>query len=630
MLIYIVIALAVQLFGVYRAMKVRNDYQAFSAILTVTSSVCIGILTFPYFLLFGDDMFITILHTFKYGISSVGLSVDGDIVAALDLKGVEKIIYTLYLYSLYLIGPVSASIFIVSFSRSIVRFFRMLGYKRVHVFSTLDERSLAIYESIAETGEKQVAVFCSCSNDYDELEKKARGLHGFLIEKDITSFKINKRKKYEFYVLDDDEYDCLNKTSKLCKHFLESKNYIKENVIVRFLVSEDNIELIRNLDERYGKDVYLRHIDENNTLAVDILMKHKDFLTSKNRRSIFLFGSDSLVKAIFSNLLCLLNQPDSSYDIHVFDDDVRTMAESIKTNSPEILNLDFERYFSQRLEPEANYSVHFHEIDENDSEFPGYVEEIVRPDLIFVCEDDDHRNFIISENLKRLYAFRDKELKYPKIICLMRSPQLFNLIEDKSIEFFGSYDDIYDYDKLINPQIERAAKRAHLSYLGDDSLYKDTKEQERLLDETGFYEYANQHSSFNVALGLNYHLAYILNQNNEDEKGSDFIKRWLSDRFNMAALARSEHERWNAYERLQGYRTVSDEQLETMFENYKGGSIKDNNLLLHPALVEYDELQTREEKVDALYKKYGIDRKSRYVQLDKDILRKILVILEYE
>ena len=164
MLIYIVIALAVQLFGVYRAMKVRNDYQAFSAILTVTSSVCIGILTFPYFLLFGDDMFITILHTFKYGISSVGLSVDGDIVAALDLKGVEKIIYTLYLYSLYLIGPVSASIFIVSFSRSIVRFFRMLGYKRVHVFSTLDERSLAIYESIVETGEKQVAVFCSCSN----------------------------------------------------------------------------------------------------------------------------------------------------------------------------------------------------------------------------------------------------------------------------------------------------------------------------------------------------------------------------------------------------------------------------------------------------------------------------------
>ena len=48
----------------------------------------------------------------------------------------------------------------------------MLGYKRVHVFSTLDERSLAIYESIAETDEKQVAVFCSCSNDYDELEKK--------------------------------------------------------------------------------------------------------------------------------------------------------------------------------------------------------------------------------------------------------------------------------------------------------------------------------------------------------------------------------------------------------------------------------------------------------------------------
>ena len=75
---------------------------------------------------------------------------------------------------------------------------------------------------------------------------------------------------------------------------------------------------------------------------------------------------------------------------------------------------------------------------------------------------------------------------------------------------------------------------------------------------------------------------------------------------------------------------ISDEQLETMFANYKGGSIKDNNLLLHPALVEYEQLQEREDRVDALYEKNGIERKSRYVQLDKDILRKILVILEYE
>ena len=630
MIYCIILAVIAQIYGFYRAFKVRNDYQTFSAILTVTSSVCIGILTFPYFLLDGDDMFITILHTFKYGISSVGLSVYGDIISTLGLTGPIKIIYMIYLYSLYLIGPISASIFIVSFSRSIVRFFKMLGYKKVHVFSQLDDRSISICESISESDEKQVAIFCGCDNSYDELEKKARGLHSFLIEKDITSFKISRNKKYEFYVLSDDEQDCISKTSKLCKHLIESKHYKKENVIVRFLVGEDNLELIRNMDERYGKDVYLRHIDENNTLAVDILMKHREFLTSKNRRAIFLFGSDSLVKAIFNNLICLLNQPNSSYDIHVFDDDVRQMAESIKANSPEILNLEFERYFSQRLEPDANYSVHFHEIDENNPEFPGYVEEIVRPDMIFVCEEDDYRNFVISENLKRLYAYKDSHLKYPKIICLMRSPQLYNLIEDKSIEYFGSYDDIYDYDQLINPQIERAAKRAHLSYLGDDALYKDEKQQEQLLDETGFYQYSNQHSSFNVALGLNYHLAYILNQNKENEKGSDFVKRWLGDRFNMAVLAESEHERWNAYERIQGYRRVSDEQLETMFANYKGGSIKDNNLLLHPALVEYEQLQEREDRVDALYEKYGIERKSRYVQLDKDILRKILVILEYE
>ncbi|MBQ3295374.1 MAG: hypothetical protein IJH00_02655 [Erysipelotrichaceae bacterium] len=627
----IILAVIVQIIGFYRAYKVRSDYQSFSAILTVTSSICIGILTFPYFMMDGDDLFITILHTFKYGISSVGLSVYGDIISTLGMEGPLRTIYTVYLYSLYLIAPISASIFIVSFSRSIVRFFKMIGRRKIHIFSSLDDRSLAIFESICEEEDStQAAVFCNCDNSYDELENRARSLHGFLIEKDICSYKLNKRKKYEFYVLDDDEQACLNKTSKLCQHLLESKNYVKENVIVRFMVADDNIELIRNLDERYGKDVYLRHIDEYNTLATDILMKHKEVLTSKNRRAIFLFGANSLVKALFNNLLCLLNQPHSSFDIHVFDRDIRSMAESIKANSPEILNLDFERYFSQKLEADARYSVHFHEIDESDPEFPGYVEEIVRPDMIFVCGEDDQRNFTISENLKRLFTYKDGKLRYPKIICLMRSPQLYSMIEDKSIEFFGSYDDIYDYNQLINPQIERAAKRAHLSYLGDDALYKSESEQEKLLDETGFYQFSNQHSSFNVALGLNYHLAYILNQNREDEKGSEFVKRWLSDRFNMASLAECEHQRWNTYQRIQGYRGVSDEQLETMFENYKGGSIKDNNLLLHPALVEYYQLQEREERVDALYNKYGIDRKSKYIQLDKDILRKIMVILEYE
>ena len=129
MIYCIILAVIAQIYGFYRAFKVRSDYQTFSAILTVTSSVCIGILTFPYFLLDGDDMFITILHTFKYGISSVGLSVYGDIISTLGLTGPIKIIYMIYLYSLYLIGPISASIFIVSFSRSIVRFFKMLGYK---------------------------------------------------------------------------------------------------------------------------------------------------------------------------------------------------------------------------------------------------------------------------------------------------------------------------------------------------------------------------------------------------------------------------------------------------------------------------------------------------------------------
>ena len=629
MIYYIIIAVIILIIGTSRALKVKHDLQAFSARMTVAASLAISTLTIPYFLLDHDDPLITFIHIIKYGASAVSLSVYGDIISSLELTNPIRTIYTVFLYSLYVSGPIFASMFIVGFSRNIIEGFKMLGFKTIHVFSRLDSRSLAICESLSADSEKELMLFCNCHGDDEALEKRARRSHALLVERDINGIRMGKRKDYEFYVLSDDEQQCLIDTANLCEDLLKEKYYAKERVIVRSFVSQNSMELIRDLDNKYGKDIYLRYIDENNSLAIDVLLKNKELLANNKHKEIFIYGANDIVNALLSNLLCLLNQPDSSYNIHIFDEDARTLAEKIKHQSPEILNLDLDKYFSLLKDDEANYSIHFYEANEDSNAYQDVVEEIRRPNIVFVCTDDDQRNYETALSVKRYYAYHSDILEYPKIFCLIRGKQLNSLIDDDSIEFFGNYKNCYDYDRIVNPDLEKAAQRAHLSYMGSKDI-DDEKKKKQILSDSDFYSYSNQHSSFNVALGLEYHLAYIQSLNEEGEDPDTFVRKWLENDENMAVLARAEHQRWNTYQRLQGYRKMNTRQLEEIVKRSSGKRAKDNELLLHSALVENDDLAERERYVDALYKKYGSDKKCNYVQLDKDFLKNLLYILGHE
>lgn len=626
MIFYILLALIILVIGIIRARKARNDLQVLSVTLTLTASLCIGVLAFPYYLLYEEDLFVTVLHTIRYGIISIGMNVDGDIVPLLNLTNPIKIIYTVFLYAMYLLGPIAASMFVLSFSKNIVEYFKIKGQRNIHIFSYLNDCSLAICESLKD--EDQFVIFCNCHGDDEYLEKKARENHALLIEKDITSIKIRKKRSYEFYVLNDDERQCLLDTGSLCDHLIKEKNYSKENVIVRSFVSNNSNMYIKKFDDKYGDDVYLRYIDEDNSVAIDTLMKNKELLTGLRHREIFIFGATNIARELFDNLLCLLNQPNSTFTIHVFDENVRAFAQKLKHDCPEILNLEFEKYFSLIKEVDAKYDVHFHEVNQDDPAFNDLVGEMRKPNIIYVCGEDDKKNYDAALSIQRYYATFSNSLSYPEIFCLFRDEKLNELLDEKSIQLFGNYAECYNYENIINPSLEEGAKKVHLSYLGKEDASEEEKNE--LLEQTHFYAYNNQHSSFAAALGLQYHLAYISNMNYDKEDIKIFAKNWLNNQSNIDKLAVSEHQRWNTYQRLKGYQKVDEEQLEKIARDSKGLNLTDKQLLLHPALVEYDELVQRERFVNSLYEKYGLNRKSNYIQLDKDIIKNLLKILGYE
>ena len=631
MMIYFLLALMIIAAGVSYAMTLKNDLKSFSATLTLTCSFAIAVLSFPYFQLSEPDLLISILSTMRYGLSAVGMSVSGSIMDYLPLEEPFYTIYKTLLYLLYMAGPIFASMFIISFSRAILASLSLIGNRKIHVFSHINDRSLAIAESIFEDDRNQTLIFCNADEADDSQKSEALSYQALVLNRN-EKIKIKGNRYYEFYEIADDREKCLIETTSLCEHLIKQKFYAKDRVIVRYFIERESLEMVRNLDQNYGDQVYLRYVDEENASAIEILRKNREVLAKPSHKEVYIIGSGGLAQSLMRNCIFLLLQPGSDYTIHMFADNVKTVARKMKNESPEVFNAPFDSYFSFKKNKEANYDLHFHAYDSEDPEFFEQLEKVKRPDIIFVCRDDDEVNYRSALELKRMYASTSDKLEYPLIACDLKDIDLNRILgDDDGIQCFGNYADRYNYKSYITPEIEKAAERTHMAYLVEsypDIYEKKRDEQKKILDETGYYSYVNQNSSYCAALAMEYRLAYILSLKNGDEKDSEFVKKWLENEKNLTVLAESEHYRWNAYQRLQGWRCADIKQAKTIAENSEGRRVKDNSLLLHPALVEYKDLKSTEKKVDRILMKYNLDKRSNYVELDKDILRQMLKILD--
>ena len=132
------------------------------------------------------------------------------------------------------------------------------------------------------------------------------------------------------------------------------------------------------------------------------------------------------------------------------------------------------------------------------------------------------------------------------------------------------------------------------------------------------------------ALTLEYRKEYILSRKEVDDGRSDteFLKDWLEDPENLALLGDVEHLRWNAYQRLHGWRTADMAQVENIAKASGGKRVKSDEIMIHPALVPLEDLPKVEEEADRIKKSVDpLSSPTRYVVLDREILVKLPEIL---
>ena len=610
MQIYVFAAMAIIMYGIWRAFTVRKDIQAMSLRLSAALSLAISVLVFPYYRN-DSDLPIALIQAFRAGISGIAMVVNGKIPYELDMSDHIFVIYRFLLYALYIAGPIAGSMFLFSFSQKLMSALSFIGKRHFHIFSSLNDSSIRIAETIDKNRTGGAIVFCSCKNPDPALANRARNIGAMMVEMDESDISLHKRKSYEFFEIDKDVQERTIAASRLCEKLLKDRNSDAQNVIVRVFADASQRELILNLDRQYAGKIFLRHIDEDSALAIEALSLCADELAIRKDTEVAVIADGSLGRAFVSNLLCLLIKPESKEKILWIGPGAGGEYERFLKEAPET-----------GVYPIKAVSCAY---GEEANAFEGER----NPDAIFVLYKDGRKAYETATRMRRFLSSRSEDLSCAKIYCCIEDRNLHEIIREKDIVLFGNAEDSRSYDGLINPDIEKAARRVHLSYLKADIDSLDSEKEAKLIEETGFYQYQNQESSFGMALALKYKEKYILSfKNDETLSDREFIDKWLSDEENLKKMGDAEHDRWNAYQRVHGWRKADRSQTEAIIRKYEGRRANDPELRLHPAIVSNAELPAAEAMVNELLEQYGSEVRVNYLESDMDIVRKLTYILD--
>lgn len=610
MWVYIIIASLIVLGGAVIAYQRRNNIRSMSLVFSTALSFAIMVLVFPYYRAL-SDLPIAVIESIRSGLSGIAMGGDGDIPYALEMERNEFLVYRFFLYSLYVIGPICGSLFLFSFSSKVRNLFSFLRQKRFHVFSDLNERSIRIAESIVDLGEGK-PVFCNATDADSDLTDRARAIDALLMDGSQDDLILMKNKKYEYYEIDEDDRTNVRNTADLCQKLKKKKNYSPENTVIRVFAGDSQRELILNLDRQYAGEFFLRHIDTDSTLAIEALDLARDLLATQKDCEIALV-SDSLSSIeLLKGLVCLLIKPEGKGRIILAGPIADRLYEQYRNET-----FDADKDPIAVLQCDAGKEA-------------GSLGDRKIPDAVFIlCEQDEYA-YETAVRIRRTLCSGNRDLCSPKIFCRIKDPNLHSILKEEDIVLFGNAEKADSYERLVNPELEQAAKRVHLSYLSSGTKEDiDPKGQEKRLRETGFYQYQNQESSFAMALALRYKERYILSYR-DDETVSEktFIENWLSEEENMKKMADAEHDRWCAYQRTHGWKTADAKQTKAIIEKYQGKRANDPELRLHPAIVSNAKLDNVERRVNRLLKEYGSDYRVYYLDADRDIIRKLTYILD--
>lgn len=492
-----------------------------------------------------------------------------------DTQSIDKSLYPLYsttLMILCFVCPfISLSYILTFFSKLKAGLrFAFVRFRHLCVFSCLNEGSLALAQDLSRKHPSWRMVFCGVSDPVkganEHLINSAERIRAICFTKDILSVNLtvhSKKKQLLIFAISDDEQKNTNDALGLLSKFRD-----RDGVgLYLFSTLTESSLMLSGAD--CGK-VRVRRIDMPRSLIYrmlydqgNLLFGNAEQLPDGTRRiSAVIVGLGACGMQMLKALTwyCQMN----GYTLVINGFDRRHNARrQLEAMCPDILD---PVYNETDIEGEANYTIHIHDgVEIQSGEFNRLLSEADRPTFAFVALGDDSVN--IDESVRLRILFERRRIQ-PEIFTVIRNSDKKQLLDhaknykgqEYHIHTIGDDASAYSEQEILSSEIEEEALRLHKEWGDEESFWR--------------YEY-NYQSSLVRAI----HSRAVAAQYPSDRELTD------SEKLSRAV---TEHKRWNAYMRTQGY-------------TYSGSTQKSsrNDLgKLHNDLVPFSELEEAEKQKD--------------------------------
>ena len=503
-------------------------------------------------------------------------------------------IYSIILSLVNLSVMISLIGFVLQFVGDIIEkiIFERKKYKKVYLFSGLNEKTLSIANSIKSNFGKNDAIVFIDLNPSSENRKIAKNLGAFYWS---DSFKggikkiINRADYLDIFIFGKTEeenlaglndfsslefksqmaltrvyVELINTPWNIYGNFVENNKLPKEKVIVNLVHSDENFIL---------NDLYDYSVFEN---------ARYDKKTKKSIIDVLIVGSENKSFEMIKTLLHLCQMPGYKLKITVLDN--ASGKASLKQKIPEIKdsnNTLGESIYSVKYIENINYSsLAFEEAIKNNC--PQF-------SFAFVCTDSEITNINIGLRINTLRYRENNGKDYAIQICVENTHIIENWTSEirRNIQLVGGIENIYNYNFITMSNIERASQAIH--EIRQEDKKRVAENQNKEYQVVSWTDYSNdefkRHSVFARTLSLKYKIQTM---------------RKMGLELNVAQTDTEwktyEHMRWNMYTRTMGYINSSNTTVEFADLNENEKMITK----IHSCLVPFNELTPETQEKDSI------------------------------
>ncbi len=405
--------------------------------------------------------------------------------------------YVLLGAALYCIAPMLTFGFILSFVKNLwahIQYaFHIWG--EAHVFSELNEKSLALAKSLAgKYGyfSRNLIVFTDVIDKKDEgadLIDEAEQLGAILFRRDMGAMRFRSKlsgRRVSFYLISENEKEKIRHTESILSQ------YDYRGVALKVFSNDIRMELL--LAARAPENLTLDRVNDIQALIYHNLYTNGSMLFKRARKigdahviSVVLVGLGQYGQEMLKALTWYCQMEGYKLKIHAFDADEQAKAR-FEAMCPELMSPEHNHHF----EPgEARYAIDIHPgIDVSVPAFEEEIQKLTDATYCFVCLGEDAINLTVAKKMREIFGRMtfEGDAHKPDIetviydsnlrermeitwqdVCLAEEKKHIAGItnfkkEPYNLLMIGDLDSFYSKETLFESELIRAGLAMHLHY----------------------------------------------------------------------------------------------------------------------------------------------------------------------